>query len=463
MQIKSSYTLLLRRIRDQFFQDQRSKLLQHTELIFVHLFISIAITIIFRFPNALYNSWNVPFVMNLKQFRDHLETNYNLLDFWGLLSFHSILFQPQYLQVELGIGTIASDASTVYTGYSEYIWSESLKTTFDRVVEPTINTPNMTLYIKFAANGQSYADLQYPYRFQSFSITTLRCIVKQIGIPARQFLNWPEKQLYTKSIEEIYQRNPSLINKTVIKRCGILLGYLYGPSTESINLNESSPRILRRFDSETLFIVIGIDTITEVLPRCIVISDNNRTENIDFSLNTIRYQHDRAEWLHARLMILCSQYRYLCEQQALRDEEEERQRHLQRMIEQERERRLQYLIDEETEHQIREYGDDFNRILQGITSASPRVIAEYRMNGPLTINDGLMFEECPICITDYQMNQQYARWSCPGQHIFHFNCMLDVLRTDNRCPMCRHAVEAANILDAYVSNWLMQLTLLDDL
>ncbi|CAF3156350.1 unnamed protein product [Rotaria socialis] len=391
MQIKSSYALLLRRIRDQFFQDQRSKLLQHTELIFVHLFISIAITIIFRFPNALYNSWNVPFVMNLKQFRDHLETNYNLLDFWGLLSFHSILFQPQYLQVELGIGTIASDASTVYTGYSEYIWSESLKTTFDRVVEPTINTPNMTLYIKFAANGQSYADLQYPYRFQSFSITTLRCIVKQIGIPARQFLNWPEKQLYTKSIEEIYQRNPSLINKTVIKRCGILLGYLYGPSTESISK------------------------------------------------------------------------KYRCEQQALRDEEEERQRHLQRMIEQERERRLQYLIDEETEHQIREYGDDFNRILQGITSASPRVIAEYRMNGPLTINDGLMFEECPICITDYQMNQQYARWSCPGQHIFHFNCMLDVLRTDNRCPMCRHAVEAANILDAYFSNWLMQLTLLDDL
>ncbi|CAF1232531.1 unnamed protein product [Rotaria magnacalcarata] len=230
-----------------------------------------------------------------------------------------------------------------------------------------------------------------------------------------------------------------------------------------LDLNESSARILRRFDSETLFIVIGIDTITEVLPRGIVISDNDRTENIDFSLNTIRYHHDRAEWLHARLMILCSQYRYLCEQQALRDEEEEMQRHLQRMIEQERERRLQYLIDEETEHQIREYGDDFNRMLQGITSASPRVIAEYRMNGPLTINDGLMFEECPICITDYQTDQQYARWSCPGQHIFHFNCMLDVLRTDNRCPMCRHAVEAANILDAYFSNWLMQLTVLDDL
>ncbi|CAF4299866.1 unnamed protein product, partial [Rotaria magnacalcarata] len=41
------------------------------------------------------------------------------------------------------------------------------------------------------------------------------------------------------------------------------------------------------------------------------------------------------------MILIC----FRCEQQALRDEEEEMQRHLQRMIEQERERRLQYLID----------------------------------------------------------------------------------------------------------------------
>jgi hypothetical protein len=170
----------------------------------------------------------------LKQFQEHLETNYNAFGYKALFSFRSVLFQPEYLQVELGVDTIELKSMKAYSKYSNPPSQGILLQIFDQVAESAIGNPRMTLYIRFPGYRQLYTTQRLPYRFQSFSVQTLCCIVKQVGIPPKEFLSWPEKSVYVKKIEEIYNRDPDLFNEKVIKKCGILLGYLFYPWKEDI-------------------------------------------------------------------------------------------------------------------------------------------------------------------------------------------------------------------------------------
>jgi hypothetical protein len=53
---------------------------------------------------------------------------------------------------------------------------------------------------------------------------------------------------------------------------------------------------------------------------------------------------------------------------------------------------------------------------------------------------------CTICLETFKRGESYSQWPCPAHHVFHYDCMLNVLRRQNQCPLCRHTVEAANLL-----------------
>lgn len=107
----------------------------------------------------------------------------------------------------------------------------------------------------------------------------------------------------------------------------------------------------------------------------------------------------------------------------------------------EQERRLNELIEEEILFQAHDDTDDLTtRILNHITPASPRFIAEFRLNGPHINN--MLQDQCSICLENFELDQGLAHWPCAGQHVFHFDCMLHSLRARNECPLCRHPVEA---------------------
>jgi hypothetical protein len=118
-----------------------------------------------------------------------------------------------------------------------------------------------------------------------------------------------------------------------------------------------------------------------------------------------------------------------------------------RAQEEEYRRRLADLTEEEAQHQLRQYGDDINRIWQHITSASPRFIAQFRLadQSIVTSSHNLLDTTCTICLENFQLNEYFAQWPCAAQHTFHFDCMLNVLRAGNTCPLCRYPVEPANL------------------
>ncbi len=124
----------------------------------------------------------------------------------------------------------------------------------------------------------------------------------------------------------------------------------------------------------------------------------------------------------------------------MRHEEE-----IRRAQEEEYRHRLAVLTEEEAQHQRHQYGNDMNRILQRITSASPRFIAQFRLSDRQIVTDDLLDTICGICLENFQLDQYFAQWPCTAKHTFHFECMLEVLRAGNKCPLCRYPVGAADL------------------
>ena len=52
--------------------------------------------------------------------------------------------------------------------------------------------------------------------------------------------------------------------------------------------------------------------------------------------------------------------------------------------------------------------------------------------------------ECSVCCEELQIGDKMAAFSCPGKHIFHENCILQWLKTNNNCVLCRHEIETVN-------------------
>ncbi|CAF1049241.1 unnamed protein product [Rotaria sordida] len=411
----SSCSSLLQRIRDQHLRDAWNTQIEYIQKAWITLFFYFVVLLIFQCHNRVYNAWEGPFPMDLYQFRNHLNMNYNLFGFKSFFSFRWFLFQPEYIQIELGKNVIdQSIENTFRVFYGHYSYGKLLYT-FNRVVEPMIDTSHMPLFIKFYAYKQSYPQIHYPYRFQSLNINTLRCIGKQLGISSREFIHWSEKSICSEKIEQIYKQNPN-----------------------------------------PPFIIIPIDIISNVRLDYIVLENNNRIQYIYFPTRIYNSRFNPAHWLHQRLMILNYRYRYNWEQQEqLRYEQE-----TQRAQGEEQRRRLELIIEEEVQHQQHVYGHDINRILQGIRSASPRFIAQFRLNGWQIVSHDLLDNRCSICLEDLQLNQRIARWPCQARHTFHFDCMLDVLRAGNTCPLCRHPVQAADLPNAEAVVWLLLRTMM---
>ncbi|CAF0912905.1 unnamed protein product [Adineta steineri] len=88
----------------------------------------------------------------------------------------------------------------------------------------------------------------------------------------------------------------------------------------------------------------------------------------------------------------------------------------------------------------------FNNLSASTSPATAEFIARFRLEhkrNQQVVNEDMMNKQikCTPCLEDLKINEPYARWPCPGNHLFHYTCMLDSLRERNTCPNCRHEVE----------------------
>jgi hypothetical protein len=110
-------------------------------------------------------------------------------------------------------------------------------------------------------------------------------------------------------------------------------------------------------------------------------------------------------------------------------------------------RRFASLLAEEEQLQHLNGEDYLDRIWHDVTPASPRFIAQFRFkrhHSVLSYEMDLLNTKCTVCLDKFDIGQHYAEWPCPGGHVFHYQCMLEVLRAKNKCPLCRYAVETSS-------------------
>ncbi len=128
------------------------------------------------------------------------------------------------------------------------------------------------------------------------------------------------------------------------------------------------------------------------------------------------------------------------------------------------ERRLDAFEYEEAELQRVRYGNDLDRMWEQVVSASASFIARFRFEEHQTVKSGkLLGTRCTLCLENFELGETYSPWPCTGNHFFHFNCMLEALRSRNTCPLCRHPVEAAylpsknEVLHRYIMRMLYRV------
>ncbi|CAF0829687.1 unnamed protein product [Rotaria sp. Silwood1] len=155
---------------------------------------------------------------------------------------------------------------------------------------------------------------------------------------------------------------------------------------------------------------------------------------------------NKAEWLHNHMMLINKEYqqRWYDEKRLAREQARiQAQKELEAI-------RFEALVREEEWRQAVHYGNDLERMWERVTSASPRYITRFRLNNHHQVTSfqtDVLASTCSVCLEKFEIGQTYVCWPCEGQHMFHYACMLDVLRAKNTCPLCRHSVEAASLPD----------------
>lgn len=186
--------------------------------------------------------------------------------------------------------------------------------------------------------------------------------------------------------------------------------------TFQFNLDERNPKILRQFYKKTPFMIINTEDIVGIGSNGIPYVYSSFSDRISPpKINN----NERLNWLHRRLMVCSPNYR---------KDEQKRQR-------------LATLAEEESK--IRQ--DIHENESQGIRNRSATVstlsIAKFRLDSSQIADIALAGTTCVLCFEDIQSGDLYSQWPCQAQHMFHHICMLNVIRRQNKCPLCRYKFE----------------------
>ncbi|CAF1270978.1 unnamed protein product [Adineta steineri] len=197
--------------------------IEHFLYAFIFLLLWTAIgAFFFQLHVQVYNVVFGPFHFNQKQFVQYVN------QYKSEQSFFSQFGRIEYIQVELNEDNIQNSISKYDTirRYSNPRTRDNHIATYKKIKHPKI-------YVKLPTNSQKYFHVHHPIHFQSYSIQTLQCIVRNLPLhSAYTYRTWTEKSEYIQYINKEYAKNSTEFNKAVLTKCGVLIGYLYRPLYE---------------------------------------------------------------------------------------------------------------------------------------------------------------------------------------------------------------------------------------
>ena len=193
-----------------------------------------------QFHHQIYNVIAGPFHLNREQLAKHLEIYNQNLSSSPLWRWFSL--RKEYLQIEIGKDQLERRRSDVLRVFDDEHTRRTTLATIHIIKQPTIAdglSPDR-FFIRLASKTQSYSRILLPYHFDAFTIRTLRCAVRHLGVARSNYNTWAEKSMFVRAIEKHYAENATHFNTMVAPACGMLMGYLYRPKGERAHLLRST-------------------------------------------------------------------------------------------------------------------------------------------------------------------------------------------------------------------------------
>ena len=222
---------LLGRIHREHHKDEQAERGRHFRQTLLVLLLCALGIFAMQFHIQIYNVIVGPFHLNREQLANYLQIyNRDLPSF----RFRAISTHKGYFQIEIGEDVLQLNRPNVLHVFDEKYTRRRTVATIHIVKEATIAdglSPDR-FFIKLASETQSHSRVRLPYHFQAFTIRTLRCAVRQLGVRPSDYNTSVEKSMYVQTIEKHYVEDATYFNTKVAPACGMLIGYLYRPNGE---------------------------------------------------------------------------------------------------------------------------------------------------------------------------------------------------------------------------------------
>lgn len=90
---------------------------------------------------------------------------------------------------------------------------------------------------------------------------------------------------------------------------------------------------------------------------------------------------------------------------------------------------------------------DVNGLLSGLTIEEKQSLLSSLLTNKVATKDDIQkVQQCPICISEIQVNQKISVLSC--NHLFHLDCLCQWLSTHTKeCPYCRTEILTTEMLE----------------
>uniref|UniRef100_A0A914Q0E7 RING-type E3 ubiquitin transferase n=1 Tax=Panagrolaimus davidi TaxID=227884 RepID=A0A914Q0E7_9BILA len=407
-----------------------------------------------------YNAFNNPQHLNLKEFMEYVDDFSNA----GPINVQKF----QYIQVEFGKGNIQTPESS-YETIRQYLNSETRRpnehiATFKRVKKPWI-------YVKLPTRHVKGVHTKFTFNFSKFSIETLKCTLNALLTkPTTKFdKKIARKPDLIKFIETEYSKNSTSFNIffCIMQYCIIHIKQYFVIIPLSISIDVKDQLLQLNLDGPPYKQLLKLD---ELINECqnqyknqfYIITGGNGYEFVVFlpvkrdiikyyeTLYYYDYEKNREiqiKWPTKSKKEKTEYSNWL--KNNLIEKSEEYRNHVDRV-------QLQEFTDQEEkffeeQHQILAFVQKFPSFI-GIYEkfidqypVDTRLIAKFRLQQTKNhtfVNETFQSENeegCPLCLEEYRLDEKYAIWPCGSHppHFFHYDCILDSLRMNNACPLCR--------------------------
>ena len=141
----------------------------------------------------IYNALAGPFHLNQRQLVTQLQLYHQDLSVSPLLRWFSL--HEEYLQIEIGEDQLERNPPKVLRVFDDEYTRKSILATIHIVKEPSIAGSLLPdrFFIRLASEKQSHTRARLPYHFEAFTIRTLRCAVRQLGVRPSDYITWVDK------------------------------------------------------------------------------------------------------------------------------------------------------------------------------------------------------------------------------------------------------------------------------